>query len=80
VTSASIRQDDDVEGLDPTSGDGVEPLYTIKELMAWLSISDFTLRAWRKAEDPIPAIVVGGIVRFRPSQVNAWLDRRNEAA
>jgi hypothetical protein len=78
VTSASDRQVDDI--AKPESPDGIEPVYTIPELMAWLKVSDFTVRSWNKLPDPIPRIVVGGTVRYLPSAVLAWLKRNTANA
>lgn len=78
MTSAKDRQDDDIPK--PESPDGVEPVYTIPQLMAWLKVSDFTVRSWNKLPDPVPRIVVGGTVRYLPSDVLAWLKRNNTDA
>ena len=81
VTSASVRQDDDVEKQHLEPRGDVEPLYTFKETMAWLHISDFTLRAWiKRPNDPLPRIVVGNVKRFSPSAVRAWMERQENAA
>lgn len=55
-----------------------DPLLTVEELAAYLSIprqSVYILRHRRKAP---PAIKFGGTVRFRKSAVDAWLMEREE--
>lgn len=55
-----------------------DPLLTVDELAAYLSIpkqSVYILRHRRKAP---PAIKFGGTVRFRKSAVDAWLQEREE--
>lgn len=55
-----------------------DPLLTVEELAAYLSIprqSVYILRHRRKAP---PAIKFGGMVRFRKSDVDQWLREREE--
>ena len=55
-----------------------ETLLTPREVAEQLKISLHTLASWRRqatAHD-LPWIEVGGSVRYRPSDVQAWLDKR----
>jgi excisionase family DNA binding protein len=55
-----------------------DPLLTVDELAAYLSVtkqSVYILRSRRKAP---PAIKFGGMVRFRKSAVDKWLREREE--
>lgn len=56
-----------------------DPLLTVEELAEYLSIpkqSVYILRHRRKAP---PALKLGGLVRFRKSAVDAWLQNHEEA-
>lgn len=46
---------------------------TVKQLCASLDIDQSTLYRWRKAGNGPQAIKVGNVVRFRQSDVDAWL-------
>ena len=57
-----------------------EQLITIRQLAAWFSVSEHTVRKW-VARGPAsglipPFIRVNGQVRWRPSAVRAWLTER----
>lgn len=56
-----------------------EKLITIGELSEWLGVPVTTLRYWRHYGEGPPAIKVGAAVRYRPSDVEAWLAERSEA-
>lgn len=57
-------------------------LVSIKTLSRMMEISHKTIWDWiyrnRKSpsSDPLPYYKVGGLVRFRPKDVLAWIDRR----
>ncbi len=57
-----------------------EGLISITRLAAWLDVSDHTVKKWVQAgpaSGRIPRFLrVNGQVRFRPSDVSAWLDRQ----
>ena len=57
------------------------PLMTIKDLSTRLGVSTSTLYRWRSEGTPMPpAIKLGGAVRWRPEDVEAWLaDQPTEA-
>ncbi len=52
----------------------VEPLWTVAELSANLKVARSTIYDWVH-EGFIPHVKVSGCVRFRPSEVKAWLDQ-----
>ena len=52
-----------------------ESLLTVGELAGWLGIAEGTLRYWRHVHRGPPSLTVGGAVRYRPSDIEAWLER-----
>ena len=58
--------------------DGARRLLTIRELGEQLRLSERTIRRM-KADDVIPHVMVGGAVRFRQSDVDAYLDSLQDA-
>lgn len=58
-----------------------EPLLTIKELAARLQVGVSTLYRWRSDGKPLPpAIRLGGAVRWRPEDVDAWIENQPQEA
>jgi predicted DNA-binding transcriptional regulator AlpA len=57
-----------------------EQLLTPEETAALLKISPNTLAYWRrpKIESDLPWVEVGGQVRYRYSDIQAWLDKRTK--
>lgn len=58
---------------------GNEALWTPKELGAFLKVS----RSWiyaRVEAGLLPCLHVGGLLRFSPSQVKAWLESQQRQA
>lgn len=55
-----------------------DPLLTVDELAAYLSISKQSVYILRHRRKAPPAIKFGGAVRFRKSAVDAWLQEREE--
>ena len=55
-----------------------DDLMTPAEVAAMLKISLHTLASWRRQANPhdLPWIEVGGSIRYRNSDVQAWLDKR----
>lgn len=64
----------------PLSGVPDEPLIDPRQLAAWLSVSVHTVRQWisRGPEAGLlPRMLrINGQVRFRPTDVRAWLEER----
>lgn len=57
-----------------------EHLLTTEELAAWLAVHAVTVKRWRRDGEGPPTTWVGvGSVRYRKSDVLAWLQERAEA-
>jgi excisionase family DNA binding protein len=55
-----------------------ERLWTERETADYLSIHVDTLRRMRRSGTGPPYVMVGTKPRYRPAEVEAWLDRRPE--
>lgn len=51
-----------------------EPLLTIKEVSAYLGVPVGTLYRWRCTRYGPPAMRIGRHLRYRPADVEKWLD------
>lgn len=51
-----------------------ERLLTVHEVADWLGINAGTLRYWRHVHRGPRSLSVGGTVRYRASDVEAWLE------
>ena len=58
--------------------ESVAPLWTTKDLATFLGCSERQIPRLR--EEGLPAMRVGGLIRFSPARVMAWLDSRDERA
>ena len=48
----------------------------LRELTAYASVSERTLRSWlHRPLDPLPGVQVGGKILVRRSQFDAWLEQ-----
>ncbi len=56
----------------------IAPLWTTKDLAKFLGCSERQIPRLR--DEGLPAMRVGGLIRFIPSRVMAWLDSRDERA
>lgn len=56
----------------------MEKLIGPDELAGWLGVPRSTVYAWRYEGKGPPAIRVGKHLRYRPSEVEAWLTERAE--
>ena len=56
------------------------PLMTIDALAKYLSVSTATIRGWRLTLTGPPAIRVAGSLRWRLTDVDAWLDAQRDQA
>ena len=54
----------------------VAPLWTTKDLATFLGCSERQIPRLR--DEGLPSVRVGGLVRFVPSRVMAWLDARSQ--
>ena len=57
----------------------IEPLLTARELAEILGFSASTVVDWAE-RDELPALKVGGRLRFRESEVEAWLEQRRKGS
>jgi excisionase family DNA binding protein len=57
----------------------VDPLWTIRQACAWLSLSEHALRTMlRRNQLPAEAVVrLGRRIRFKSTALRAWVDRRS---
>jgi predicted DNA-binding transcriptional regulator AlpA len=51
-----------------------ERLLTIAEVANWLGMAEGTLRYWRHVHRGPRSLTVGGAVRYRPSDIEEWLE------
>lgn len=71
-----MRTTPNPERATETGGQPLEALLDEKQLAQWLRVSIGTLRYWR-GEDKGPRYrKVGQLVRYAPSDVTDWLNRR----
>lgn len=52
-----------------------ERLLTVSEVAEWLGIREGTLRYWRHVHRGPRSLSVGGAIRYRANDIEAWLDR-----
>ena len=55
-------------------------LWTLEETASYLQVPPATLYAWRQKGTGPPGIRVGKYVRYRPADVDTWLDAQQAAA
>ena len=51
-----------------------ESLLTVAEVAHWLGVAEGTLRYWRHVHRGPRSLTVGGAVRYRPSDIEDWLE------
>lgn len=57
-----------------------EPMMTTHDLAAYLAVTPRRIHDWRmRGDDMPPAYRIGGQLRWRPSEVRAWIDRQRAA-
>jgi excisionase family DNA binding protein len=56
----------------------VSTLWTIEDVASYLQIAKGTLRKWRQEGKGPPVTMVGGAIRYRPDDVEAWLDAQQQ--
>ena len=52
-----------------------EPLWSITETATYLGVATKTLYAWRCHKVGPQSYRVGGLVKYRPDEVRAWVDQ-----
>ena len=56
-----------------------KPLWTIEDLSAYLSVPVATIYKWRSTGEAPTAYKIGRYLRWAPSDVFDWLDRKRDA-
>ncbi len=56
--------------------DEVEPLWNSREASDFLNVSQATLSRWRRQSEGPPFVSVGGVARYNPPTVRAWVLER----
>lgn len=51
----------------------VEPLWCAREVSEYLNVSQATLSRWRRERVGPPFLQVGGVSRYNPVSVRAWV-------
>ncbi|WP_415853339.1 helix-turn-helix transcriptional regulator [Sinomonas sp. G460-2] len=51
----------------------VEPLWRAREVSEFLNVSQATLSRWRRERVGPPFLQVGGVSRYNPAAVRAWV-------
>jgi excisionase family DNA binding protein len=59
----------------PTLESRTERLLTVAEVANWLGVAEGTLRYWRHVHRGPRSLTVGGAVRYRPSDIEQWLEQ-----
>lgn len=54
-----------------------ENYITYKQLSEWIQVSVKTLQDWVYKRE-IPFIKIGRLVRFKPSEIQIWIEERNK--
>lgn len=55
-----------------------EPLWTVRDVAQFLGVPVATIYTWRARGDGPPGFRVGKHLRFRPSEVESWLEAHRE--
>lgn len=63
----------------PATTSQVEPLWNSREASEFLNVSQATLSRWRRQHEGPPFVSVGGLARYNPPTLRAWvLERERE--
>jgi excisionase family DNA binding protein len=55
----------------------VRSLLSVEDLASQLAVSPSTIRRWRRAKLLPEGVVLGGLVRWRPDAIDAWLQEQD---
>lgn len=55
-------------------------LMTVDQVADYLQVSRWTVYRWRSLGEGPPSMKVGGAVRYRRTDVDAWLEARTQQA
>lgn len=64
--------------MENQTGNEIVGLWTAEDVAARLSISEGTVKQWVKA-GRLPVVKVGRLNRFRPADIEEWIEARAEA-
>ena len=68
--------------IQPRIDDGignVEPPRCARDVAEFLNVSQATLSRWRREKVGPPFLQIGGISRYNPSSVRAWVNANEQA-
>ena len=68
--------------IQPRIDDGignVETLWCARDVAEFLNVSQATLSRWRREKVGPPFLQIGGISRYNPSSVHAWVKANEQA-
>jgi excisionase family DNA binding protein len=57
-----------------------DQLWTVRDVARYLGVPTATIYSWRSRGEGPPGFRVGKHLRFRPSEVEAWLEAHREDA
>ena len=57
----------------------VEPLWCARQVAEFLNVSQATLSRWRRERVGPPFVQVGGVYRYNPVTVRAWVSEQEAA-
>ncbi len=79
VTKSLRSQKKEHQDIETGRGTAFDKLMNITDLAAYLDLPEATLYQWRYRREGPPSIKVGRHIRYRRSDVDAWLDSKTEA-
>ena len=53
-----------------------QSLISVGDVAERLSVSPTTIRRWRREKKMPEGVVLGGVIRWRPNDIDAWLEER----
>ncbi|MGO4680259.1 helix-turn-helix domain-containing protein [Microbacterium sp. 2MCAF23] len=59
--------------MNPQNVERIEPLWCPREASEYLNISQATLSRWRRQKVGPPFVQLGGVARYNPPSVRAWV-------
>jgi excisionase family DNA binding protein len=72
----SVAVEGDSRRIEMTQSSRLEPLWSIGEAAEYLGVPVRTLYQWRWLRIGPPSYTVGRYVKYRPTEVEAWVDKQ----